>query len=116
MKVNTAGKAARIRMYPVYRPGTVAASPPMTGQVRRGLNRIDLTRSIRFSELMRATPHDCPDGSGYRRHSMVGLRGKALDPDIASPQQCRTGNAGRARRPVLEELCGSTRRTADVPR
>src|SRR3546814_3930257 len=45
MKPNTAGIAARIMKYPVYRPLTVAGSAAITGHSLFGDSRIDLTRS-----------------------------------------------------------------------
>src|SRR3546814_492846 len=49
MKPNTAGIAARIMKYPVYRPLTVAGSAAITGHSLFGDSRIDLTRSTSFA-------------------------------------------------------------------
>src|SRR3546814_9076145 len=56
MKPNTAGIAARIMKYPVYRPLTVAGSAAITGHSLFGDSRIDLMRSTSF-EIGRA--HVC---------------------------------------------------------
>src|SRR3546814_13494934 len=49
MKPNTAGIAARIMKYPVYRPLIVAGSAAITGHSLFGDRRIDLARSTRFA-------------------------------------------------------------------
>src|SRR3546814_8977903 len=49
MKPNTAGIAARIMKYPVYRPLTVAGSAAITGHSLFGDSRIDLKRSTSFA-------------------------------------------------------------------
>src|SRR3546814_2480146 len=49
MKPNTAGIAARIMKYPVYRPLIVAGSAAITGHSLFGDSRIDLTRSTSFA-------------------------------------------------------------------
>src|SRR3546814_15184824 len=49
MKPNTAGIAARIMKYPVYRPLTVAGPAAITGHSLFGDSRTDLTRSQSFA-------------------------------------------------------------------